>query len=92
MKTTLGILMAAVAIAAPAAAQKYGGRPIARGTPVVVIGQISSQPRDYGFFHEGKMQVAVGPELVDHTLHLDGAMIYDRYDREIAKSDLLDKW
>lgn len=65
---------------------------ITRGTPVTLVGVISSQPRDLGVGYEGKMQVAVGPERTDHTLHIDDAAIYGPTGEELAKSDLLDKW
>jgi hypothetical protein len=92
MKTTLGVVAISAALTVPAAAQHYGARPVREGMPVVLIGQISSQPRDFGFFREGKLQVAIGPEQTDHTLHLNEARIYDAHGRELAKSDLLDKW
>jgi len=88
--TTAAVI--AAAMAASASAQEIGARPIEKGTPVVIIGEVSSQPRDFGFFNERKMQVAVGPEKVDHTLHLRDAKFFDPQGREIAKSDFQDKW
>jgi hypothetical protein len=83
----------ALALAAPAArAQQIGARPVDPGTPVVLVGEITSEPRRILFRHEGKMQVAVGPEKTDHTLHLAGAEPYDELQQEIAPRDLRDKW
>lgn len=67
-------------------------REFREGMPVVVVGEISSQPRDAGVAHERKMQVTVGPKRVDHTLHLDGAKLFGPKGEEIAVSDLMDKW
>jgi len=92
MKTTLSMLALSVGLVAPAVAQEYGARPIDKGTPVVIVGRISSQPRNYGFIHERKLQVAVGSRAVDHTLHVGDAKIYNAQGKEIAKSDLQDKW
>jgi hypothetical protein len=65
---------------------------MAPGTPVVIVGQISSQPRDAGIVVEEKMQVAVGPQRTDYTLHLSDARMRDAAGQEIAKSALKDKW
>jgi hypothetical protein len=81
---TLGLL-------APASAQTIGSRPFAKGTRVTVIGEITSQPRDFGLFREKKVQVAVGPNRTDHTLHLRDARILGVNGRERARSDLRDK-
>lgn len=81
-----------VGLAPAALAQETLPKPVDKGTPVVVIGQISSQPRDFGVAREQKMQVAVGPQRTDHTLHLRDAKMFDEAGREIAASDLLDKW
>ncbi len=92
MKKVAAAGLMSLALAGSAAAQEIGARPVDRGTPVVIVGAISSQPRDFGFFHEKKMQVAVGEEKTDHTLHLGNAKFFDASGRELAKSDLLDKW
>jgi hypothetical protein len=47
------------------------------GTPVVVVGQISSPPR--GAINEQKMQVAVGYSRSDYTLHFRDAVVKGPY-------------
>ncbi len=43
------------------------------GTPVVVVGQISSPPK--GTLNEQKMQIAVGRSRTDYTLHFGDAYV-----------------
>jgi hypothetical protein len=78
-----------IAGALPAAAS--GGSMSAKGTPVVIVGEITSQPKDFGFVHEKKLQVSTSPSMGDHTLHLRGAMVQDYFGRERGISDLHDK-
>jgi len=66
-------------------------KPITEGTPVTLVGEIKSQPRNAGIVHEHKMQVAVGPSRVDHTLHMDDARIFNDNGKEMAVSDLRDR-
>ncbi len=66
-------------------------RSFKQGTPVVLVGVISSQPRDAGVAVEDKMQVAIGPDRVDHTLHFKDVRIVGPAGEELAKSDLKDK-
>jgi len=40
---------------------------------VVVVGSVTSQPRNAGIVVENKMQVGVGPAKRDYTLHLKDA-------------------
>lgn len=61
------------------------------GTPVVIVGEISSQPKNAKFVHESKLQVATGPNKKDHTLHVKGAKIFNANGKELAKSDLQDR-
>lgn len=82
------VLTAALAVAALA---KGETAKLTEGTPVVVVGVISSQPRDAGVTVENKMQVAVGPERTDYTLHLKDAKLYGFHGEEIARSDFQDK-
>jgi len=46
----------------------------AQGTPVVIVGEITSQPKD--ILNEHKMQVGIGPSRMDFTLHLSDAKLY----------------
>jgi hypothetical protein len=62
------------------------------GTPVQVVGVVSSQPRDVGVAVERKMQVAIGPDRTDYTLHLRDARMFDMDGTEIAASDFRDRW
>lgn len=80
---TLGL---AVALTAKEETPSY-----TEGTPVVVLGMVSSQPRDAGFVNEKKMQVAVGPQKTDYTLHLADAKLFGFHGTEIGISDLQDK-
>jgi len=74
MKTNVGVICAAVALSvlspARAADTKAG---FAKNTPVVVVGRISSPPS--GAVNERKMQVAIGPEKTDYTLHFRKATV-----------------
>jgi hypothetical protein len=79
-------------IAAVAASAKDRVPRFAEGTPVVIVGRISSQPRNVAFAHEKKMQVSVGPRAVDFTLHLDDAKIIGPNGHEARISDIQDKW
>lgn len=67
-------------------------KPLSAGTPVTLVGVISSQPRNSGFAVEEKFQVAVGPDHTDHTLHVNDALMYDTLGNRIYVSDLRDKW
>jgi hypothetical protein len=73
------------------AARADQARPFTEGTPVVIVGEISSQPKNARFAHESKLQVAVGPNKKDHTLHIKDAKIFNANGLELAKSDLVDK-
>lgn len=88
----MAMLGMALLLGAAVPGQANSPRPFQRGTPVTLVGEISSQPRNAMFTREGKMQVAVGPEKVDHTLHMEDAKLYGPEGREIAISDLRDKW
>jgi len=59
---------------------------LAENTPVVVVGEITSEPKS--IVSENKMQVAVGPAKTDYTLHLSDAKMYDNYGA-VIKADKL---
>ncbi|MGV3720777.1 MAG: hypothetical protein ACO1SX_07690 [Actinomycetota bacterium] len=88
----LGAMALSLGLVGAAAVRAADTGPITKGMPVVVIGEISSQPRDFGFIQENKLQVAVGPNRLDHTLHLRGSTLLDEHGYAIAKSKLQDKW
>jgi len=81
----------AVGLAASPAARADHERAFGEGTPVAIVGEISSQPKNAGFAHESKLQVAVGPGKKDHTLHIKDAKIFNANGKELFKSDLVDK-
>lgn len=62
---------------------------LAENTPVVVVGEIASEPKS--IVSENKMQVAVGPAKTDYTLHLSDAKMYDNYGAVIKADKLAGK-
>jgi len=62
---------------------------LAENTPVVVVGEITSEPKS--IISENKMQVAVGPAKTDYTLHLSDAKMYDNYGAVIKPDKLAGK-
>jgi len=91
MRTLPLVLALTMGLAAWAQAQaperSAGGFP--EGTPVVVVGEISSQPKD--IVNERKMQVAIGPGKVDYTLHLSDASLFGYHGQKLGADDLDDK-
>lgn len=61
-------------------------------TRVLIVGRISSQPRNVLFSHEQKMQVSVGSNRKDYTLHLRHARIIGPNGGVAQVSDLRDRW
>lgn len=86
MALALGVAVAGTAADTPKASVE------AEGAAVTLVGQISSQPRDFGVTREEKMQVAVGPHRIDHTLHLRTAEMYNANGKRVYVSDMLDKF
>jgi hypothetical protein len=76
--------LAAVTLLAPAAPAKVKSTKLPEGTEVIIVGRISSPPR--GVRNEQKMQVSIGPNKVDYTLHFNDAVILapngDRIDED----------
>jgi len=71
--------------------QLFNGAPFAEGTPVVVVGRISSAPKGVkGIGEEKKMQVAVGPEKTDYTLHMRHADLVGFHGQEVKEDELKD--
>ena len=94
MKRALPLIwMAVVGLVSGAYAEheKQALKGFAEGTPVVIVGEITSQPRDAGVAVESKMQVGVGPQKTDYTLHLKDARMFGFHGGEVAKSGLKDK-
>lgn len=65
-------LAAGLALAVPAGAQRSGKTSYPEGTWVVVVGRVTSEPKRTT--DEEKMQVGIGPEKTDYTLHLSTAV------------------
>jgi len=59
---------------------------LAENTPVVAVGEITSEPKS--IVSENKMQVAIGPAKMDYTLHLSDAKMYDQYGGAIKPDKL----
>lgn len=65
---------AALLLSAPARNAETKAVLFAKNTPVVVVGPITSAPKDA--VGEQKMQIGIGPERVDYTLHFRDAALY----------------
>jgi len=78
----------AVVLTMPATAKHKRAAGFSQGTSVVVIGQISSPPK--GEINEQKMQVAVGPERTDYTLHFRDAKLFGMHGQKIDEDGLDD--
>lgn len=88
--TALGVGL--IATAASAAPRHRAAMQYPEGTRVVIVGRVSSQPRNVKFAHERKMQVSVGPRRADYTLHLKDARITGPNGGVAQVSDLRDRW
>jgi hypothetical protein len=62
---------AAVVRPAGAGHREVRATDLPEGTAVVIVGQVSSPPK--GALNQKKMQVAIGPQHVDYTLHFSDA-------------------
>lgn len=91
MKWFLPLAAVLAVAAAPARADDRSPGAFARGTRVVVVGPITSQPRDAGVVVENKLQVGIGPERQDYTLHLKDAQLLGMEGNRIEKSALKDR-
>ena len=92
MHRTLALAVAVSAgLLTSAEARPAKQRAFAPGTPVVVVGSVTSQPRNAGVVVENKMQVGVGPAKRDYTLHLKDAELVDYQGRKVETSSLKDK-
>jgi hypothetical protein len=76
--------LATTAACGPASAQTR----LREGTPVIIVGRVSSPPR--GSLNEQKMQVAVGPQRADYTLHFGDAVVKGMRGRKIDEDRLDD--
>jgi hypothetical protein len=63
-----------------------------QGTPVVVVGQVTSAPHKVAGVVQKKLQIALGPRKSDtYTLHVSDAQMVDLNGEKFATSDLDDK-
>jgi hypothetical protein len=90
MKRLFSLALAA-GLASAAGAQQVSTRPFASGTRVVVVGPITSQPRDAGVAVENKLQIGIGPEKRDYTLHIKDAQLFGFHGNKVEKSGLKDQ-
>lgn len=60
-----------------------------KGTAVTLVGQISSAPK--AVLGERKMQVAIGPDGADYTLHFDGATLLGVNGRQMDENELVNR-
>jgi hypothetical protein len=89
---TAGVLSLGLTATAISAAPRRAAVQYREGTRVVIVGRISSQPRNATIAHERKMQVSVGPNRTDYTLHLNDARITGPNGGVAQVSDLRDRW
>lgn len=87
MRLMLSMAAVAASLAVAAQAEKPHTR-LPEGTPVVIIGQVSSPPK--GELDEQKMQVALGPQKVDYTLHISRASVLKGPNGEEIDEDAFD--
>jgi hypothetical protein len=94
MKRILTVVtLVTLGLAAAALAQTTQPIVFAKGTPVVIVGEISSRPHAVAVVsRESRMQVDVGQDKTPFTLHIRSAQMNDIDGRKIAKSDLHTHW
>lgn len=87
MRLFIPLALAALGVMSAAQAEKPHTR-LPEGTPVVIVGQVSSPPK--GEIDEQKMQIALGPHKVDYTLHLNRAAVLKGPNGEQIDEDAFD--
>lgn len=85
------LLACATALVGPARADEAPSGAFPRGARVVVVGPITSQPRNAGVVVENKLQVGIGPARQDYTLHIKDAQLLGMEGSRIEKSALKDR-
>jgi len=93
MRATTVLLGAAFTLSAISASVAHAERTerhtrLPEGTPVVIVGRISSPPK--GELNEQKMQVALGRRKVDYTLHFGDAYVLKGPNGEKIDEDAFD--
>lgn len=73
MKLNLTLTLALLLLAMGVARARVDETSFSKGAPVLVIGEVTSPPKTR--LGEQKMQVAVGPEQMDYTLHFFRAQL-----------------
>jgi len=89
MQRTMPLLCAAVlGLLSPVRAEDKKPVALTQGTQVVVVGRITSPPK--GELNEKKMQVAIGPDKTDYTLHFRKAQIFGLRGQKLDEDGLDD--
>jgi len=91
MKRLLPLALALLGTLLLTTVARAQARFVDEGTPVVIVGRVVSQPRNAGLIHEHKMQVAVGPEKTEYTLHMKDARFFSNTGEEYHVSDMRDR-
>lgn len=89
MKPIIALVAAlAVALTMPTSAKDQHAAGLSPGAHVVLVGQISSPPK--GEINEQKMQVAIGSDRSDYTLHFRNAKLFGLQGQKIDEDGLDD--
>jgi hypothetical protein len=76
----------------PAQADHDKGAPFRQGTPVVIVGQVTSKPHKVLGVVEKRLQIALGTSANDtYTLHVKDAEMVGMNGQKLAASDMDDK-
>lgn len=87
-------LVFALALGLVGSAQARHGStaPYKEGTPVAIVGQVTSAPKKVAGVVQKHFQIALGPSKADtYTLHINDAALSDLGGAKMAPSDLDDK-
>lgn len=93
MKQAMPMVFAlAVGLAGSAQARHTQAAPFKQGTPVVIVGQVTSAPKKVAGVVQKHFQIALGPTKADtYTLHINDAALTGLNGEKFAPSDLDDK-
>ncbi|MGV3724991.1 MAG: hypothetical protein ACO1SX_29175 [Actinomycetota bacterium] len=89
MRRTNALALAMTLSLAVSADAKAETPRLEKGTAVTLVGRISSAPK--AILGERKMQVAIGPDGTDYTLHFDGATLLGVNGRQMDESELVNR-
>jgi uncharacterized lipoprotein YbaY len=86
------VLALAVGLGVAAQARHTVNAPFKQGTPVAIVGQVTSAPKKVAGVVQKHFQIALGPSKADiYTLHINDAALAGLNGEKIAPSDLDDK-